>query len=234
MLNRFLGKALKIKDEGVTITEAASSIDMVGSGVSATNNADDVTETIPGTSLNNPVTASQGGTGATSLTGVIIGNGTSVMTAVALGSLQSIRMNSAGTAYEAYTPSDVFAGTVTTISVVTANGVSATVANASTTPALTFTLGSITPSSVQISGLTASEIVITDASKNLASAAVATYPSLTELTYLKGVSSAIQTQFTGKAGTALSNLASVAINTTLVSDTDNTDALGTSAIAWSD
>jgi len=36
------------------------------------------------------------------------------------------------------------------------------------------------------------------------------------------------------ANTALSNLASVAINTTLVSDTDNTDALGTSAIAWSD
>ena len=36
------------------------------------------------------------------------------------------------------------------------------------------------------------------------------------------------------ATTALSNLASVAINTTLVSDTDNTDALGTAAIAWSD
>ncbi len=82
--------------------------------------------------------------------------------------------------------------------------------------------------------LTASEIVITDASKNLVSAAVATYPSLTELTYVKGVTSAIQTQLNGKANTALSNLASVAINTTLVSDTDNTDALGTSAIAWSD
>ena len=36
------------------------------------------------------------------------------------------------------------------------------------------------------------------------------------------------------ATTALDNLASVAINTTLVSDTDNTDALGTTAIAWSD
>lgn len=34
------------------------------------------------------------------------------------------------------------------------------------------------------------------------------------------------------ANTALSNLASVAINTTLVSDTDNTDDLGTSAIRW--
>lgn len=38
----------------------------------------------------------------------------------------------------------------------------------------------------------------------------------------------------GGASTALDNLASVAINTTLVSDTYNTDALGTSAIAWSD
>lgn len=36
------------------------------------------------------------------------------------------------------------------------------------------------------------------------------------------------------ANTALSNLSSVAINTTLVSDTDNTDALGTTAITWSD
>ena len=53
-----------------------------------------------------------------------------------------------------------------------------------------------------VSGLTASEIVITDASKNLVSAAVATYPSLTELTYVKGVTSAIQTQLGTKAATA--------------------------------
>ena len=39
-------------------------------------------------------------------------------------------------------------GTVTTVSVTTANGVSGTVANASTTPAITLTLGSITPTSV--------------------------------------------------------------------------------------
>lgn len=39
-------------------------------------------------------------------------------------------------------------GTVTTASVVTANGVSATVANPTTTPAFTFTLGAITPTTV--------------------------------------------------------------------------------------
>lgn len=39
-------------------------------------------------------------------------------------------------------------GTVTSVSVTTANGVSASVANPTTTPALTFTLGAISPSSV--------------------------------------------------------------------------------------
>lgn len=43
-------------------------------------------------------------------------------------------------------------GTVTNVSVVTANGVSATVANPTTTPALTFTLGAITPSSIALAG----------------------------------------------------------------------------------
>ena len=55
--------------------------------------------------------------------------------------------------------------------------------------------------SITGSYLTASEILITDASKNVVSAAVATYPSLTELSYVKGLSSAIQTQLNGKAAT---------------------------------
>lgn len=90
-------------------------------------------------------------------------------------------------------------GTVTSVSVVTANGVSGSVATATTTPAITLTLGAITPTGVLISGLTASELVATDASKNLVSLAIATYPSLTELTYVKGVTSAIQTQLGAKA-----------------------------------
>lgn len=43
---------------------------------------------------------------------------------------------------------------------------------------------------------------------------------------------ALTSDITAGANTALSNLASVAINTTLVSDTDNTDDLGTSSIFW--
>lgn len=68
--------------------------------------------------------------------------------------------------------------------------------------------------------LTASEILITDVSKNIVSAPVATYPSLTELTYVKGVTSAIQTQLNAKgAGTVTSvgftgGLISVATATT--------------------
>lgn len=171
--------------------------------------------------------------------------------------------------------------------------------------------------SITGSYLTASEILITDGSKNIVSAPVATYPSLTELSYVKGLSSAVQTQinakaptasptFTGEvtipntglhlldtnashdliikpgsdlsadrtltlttgntdmivdftavtdeyvlaydtatntwrgvaggagggATTALDNLASVAINTSLISDTDSTDDLGSSAKYW--
>lgn len=56
----------------------------------------------------------------------------------------------------------------------------------------------------------------------------------TELGYLSGVTSAIQTQLNAKANAALSNLASVAINTSLISDTDNTDDLGSAGVNWKD
>lgn len=44
-------------------------------------------------------------------------------------------------------------GTVTSVSVVTANGISGSIANPTTTPAITLTLGAITPSSVITSGI---------------------------------------------------------------------------------
>jgi hypothetical protein len=56
--------------------------------------------------------------------------------------------------------------------------------------------------SITGSYLTASEILITDANKKIVSAAVATYPSLTELSYVKGLSSAVQAQIGNKANTA--------------------------------
>jgi hypothetical protein len=48
---------------------------------------------------------SRGGTGAATLTGVLIGNGTSAVTAVVGGPNQILRRNSAGTAYEFFTAS---------------------------------------------------------------------------------------------------------------------------------
>jgi len=56
------------------------------------------------------------------------------------------------------------------------------------------TTNKLTVDEILLNGKTASELVATDASKNLVSLAVATYPSLTELSYVKGVTSAIQTQ----------------------------------------
>jgi len=49
-----------------------------------------------------------------------------------------------------------------------------------------------------ISGLTASQILATNASKDLVSLSTATYPDLTELSYVKGVTSSIQTQLGNK------------------------------------
>jgi hypothetical protein len=61
----------------------------------------------------------------------------------------------------------------------------------------TFT-GTVTTPAIVVSSETASKVAIIDASKNVKSADTATYPSLTELAYVKGVTSAIQTQLDGK------------------------------------
>lgn len=61
----------------------------------------------------------------------------------------------------------------------------------------TFTTKITTPV-VTVSGATASTIASFDASKNIVSLSTATYPSLTELTYVKGVTSNIQTQLNTK------------------------------------
>jgi len=60
-------------------------------------------------------------------------------------------------------------------------------------------LGEATGTGLTLSGLTASEILGTNADKKLVSLAVATYPSLAELAYVKGVTSAVQTQMDTKS-----------------------------------
>jgi len=60
---------------------------------------------------------------------------------------------------------------------------------------------SVNTPSVNLPQETASRVAIIDASRNLKAADTTTYPSLTELTYVKGVTSAIQTQLNGKQAT---------------------------------
>lgn len=119
-------------------------------------------------------------------------------------------------------------GTVTSVSVVSANGLAGTVATATTTPAITLSTTVNAPvlagngtaisaatttgsgstvalatsptfqTSINGAYLDNSEILGTDGSKNIVSLPVATYPSLTELSYVKGVTSAIQNQINAK------------------------------------
>jgi len=64
----------------------------------------------------------------------------------------------------------------------------------------TFT-GTVTTPAIVVSSETADTIASFDVSKNIKSLPVATYPSLTELSYVKGTTSAIQTQLNSKQTT---------------------------------
>lgn len=81
-----------------------------------------------------------------SIDGLIYGDGAGALSAVTIGTGLSF--------IDGTLSSTAATGTVTSVSVVTANGVSGTVATNTTTPAITLTLGAITPTSVN--GLTIS------------------------------------------------------------------------------
>ena len=70
---------------------------------------------------------------------------------------------------------------------------------------------------------TASTILAVDGSKNVISLDTATYPSLTELSYVKGVTSAIQTQFSAKQNLASSRYAKGNISGAVTIDYSNGD-----------
>jgi hypothetical protein len=64
-----------------------------------------------------------------------------------------------------------------------------------------------------LSSLTASQLLALDGSGNIQSLTTATYPSLTELSYVKGVTSAIQTQIGNKANLSQTSYTMLANNT---------------------
>jgi hypothetical protein len=90
------------------------------------------------------IAVANGGTGATSATDAL----TNLLPSQTGNSGKVLTTNGSATSWTAVSGS----GTVTSVSVTTANGVSGTVANATTTPAISLTLGAITPSTVN--GLT--------------------------------------------------------------------------------
>jgi len=145
--------------------------------------------------------------------------------------------------------SDAGAGTVTSVAALTlgttGTDLSSTVVNGTTTPVITLnvptasasnrgalsaadwtTFNAKAPStsptfatSITGSYLTSSEMLITDADKKIVSAPVATYPSLTELSYVKGLTSAIQTQLGALVPNSLYDA-----HTVLYATTDDTPA----------
>ena len=133
-----------------------------------------------------PITVPYGGTGVTTsaLGSIVVGSGSNTAANLSIGSTSQVLTVVGGTAAWA-TPATN--GTVTTVSVVTANGVSGTVATATTTPAITLSLGDITPTK-----LTVPQIINTNNALT-ATANAATVPITSRITTVTNNSAATLT-----------------------------------------
>jgi hypothetical protein len=118
------------------VTSSLTSVGTIGTGVW---NGTKVSEVYGGTNQSTYTTGD-----------ILYASGSNTLSKLPLGSAGKVlSVNAGGTQIEWGVAGT---GTVTTVSVVTANGVSGSVATATTTPAITLTLGAITPSSVTVSG----------------------------------------------------------------------------------
>jgi hypothetical protein len=103
------------------VRTTVTSLSVANTGFSLSSSTGNVT-------LSGTLDVDNGGTGATSLTGVLIGNGTSAFSALSGTASQLLRRNSSNTAYEFFTPSYITDniyisnGTLTGNRILTANG----------------------------------------------------------------------------------------------------------------
>lgn len=182
----------------ITPTSVVASGTVTGSNLSGTNTGDQTSvtgnagtatalqtaRTINGTSFN----------GTANITVTVPSTGISDSTAVGRAVVTAVDQAAARAAIGAGDGT----GSVTTVSVVTANGVSGSVANATTTPAITVSLGAITPTSVVASGSVSGS-------------------------NLSGTNTGDQTSVTGNAGTATALQNARTINGVSFNGTANID-----------
>jgi len=90
-------------------------------------------------------------------------------------------------------------------------------------------IGEMSVTSLALPNSSASQLVATDASKKLQTLTTATYPSLTEVAYVKGVTSAIQTQLDAKPSLASANTFTKAQSVTPVALTSTSNSIATDA-----
>jgi Repeat of unknown function (DUF5907) len=148
-----VGRLLGSESIGNSITEI-----IIGSNLSLVANT--LSASAPGTGTVTSVNADGSTTGLTltggpiTTSGTLTLGGTLALTNGGTGATSAAAALTSLGAYPAANPNGFTsnAGTVTTASVVTANGVSGTVANDTTTPAITIILGAIVPTSVASTG----------------------------------------------------------------------------------